>query len=183
MIIPAMFLWLGGWVQWQINSFAPYDLLDATLSIAAGACAEELLFRGFVFQRLIASAGTWVAQLIISGFFLLTHVNNPGIEDSLTLLPMVNIFLASIVFGFIVIKSRTLWSAIVMHFSANWFQGTLFGFGISGQSEVSIFKPIFHSPEEWMTGGDFGLEASVPGLATLLILLSALWYFAPRLFS
>ncbi|MBK6989197.1 MAG: CPBP family intramembrane metalloprotease [Bacteroidetes bacterium] len=46
------------------------------------AITEEFLFRGFIFKRLIESLGEWPAQIIISGLFLLTHLNNPGMAES-----------------------------------------------------------------------------------------------------
>jgi membrane protease YdiL (CAAX protease family) len=48
------------------------------------AVAEEVLFRGFIFQRLISDIGQWFAQLVIGVVFLLTQLGNLGITDWLT---------------------------------------------------------------------------------------------------
>ena len=34
---------------------------------------------------------------------------------------------------------------IGLHFMANWAQGTLLGFGVSGNEETSLLKPVFHN--------------------------------------
>jgi hypothetical protein len=67
---------------------------------------------------------------------------------------------------------------IGIHFMANWVQGTLLGFGVSGNDEAGILKPHFTSTNDWLTGGTFGLEASLPGLITLLVISVSfyIWY-------
>lgn len=138
------------------------------------AVAEEFLFRGFIFQRLIKSTSVWVAQLLIAAYFLLTHTGNPGMAGDIKILAFINIFIASVMFGFAYIKTKSLVMPIAFHFMANWVQGTLLGFGVSGYEQASLLKPVFYTSPAWLTGGSFGLEASVPGLvcvvATTLIL-------------
>jgi uncharacterized protein len=68
------------------------------------------------------------AQLPMAGYFLLIHMNNPGITGNTKLLASANIFLASIMFGLAFIRTGSL----ALHFIANWAQGTLLGFGVSG---------------------------------------------------
>ncbi|MBL7941435.1 MAG: CPBP family intramembrane metalloprotease, partial [Flavobacteriales bacterium] len=96
MLIPALILGIFGWVHWQWNPIGISTLLPSMLLFAGVAIAEELLFRGFVFQRLIAGLGQWTAQLIIAAFFLLTHLSNPGMTGTVKLMAGMNIFLASI---------------------------------------------------------------------------------------
>ena len=84
MFLPALFLLFGGWVSWQAANFNLSSILDVTLLFVCVAVAEELLFRGFIFQRLIKSIGEWPAQVIIGGYFLLIHMNNPGMAGSIS---------------------------------------------------------------------------------------------------
>jgi len=81
MLIPALILGIFGWVDWKWNPIGFSSLLSSLLLFAGVAAVEELLFRGFVFQRLISGLGTWIAQLITAAFFLLTHLNNPGMTQ------------------------------------------------------------------------------------------------------
>lgn len=179
MLFPALFLYLGGWVSWQTSSVEIMPLLSAAGLFIAVAVAEEFLFRGFVFQRLMDGFGKWPAQLIMAGYFLLIHMNNPGMTGSIKLFASINIFLASIMFGLAYIKTKSLAIPIGLHFMANWVQGTLLGFGVSGNEETSLLKPIFNSAPQWLTGGSFGLEASVPGLIFVIISILLLYKWKP----
>ncbi|MCG7754335.1 hypothetical protein [Flavihumibacter cheonanensis] len=62
---------------------------------------------------------------------------------------------------------------------ANWVQGTLLGFGVSGNEQVSLLKPVFTNTSAWLTGGNFGLEASVPGLISVIIATILLYRWKP----
>jgi uncharacterized protein len=168
MLIPALILGLFGWVDWQWNTTA-FSVLSSSLFLFVGvAVTQELLFRGFVFQRLISGLGQWPAQMIVSAFFLLTHWNNPGMTGSAKLMASINIFLASIMSGLAFIRTRSLAMPLGLHWMANWMQGGILGFGMSGTARLGLLKPLFGEAPAWLTGGQFGLEASVPGLICLI---------------
>jgi hypothetical protein len=82
-------------------------------------------------------------------------------------------------FGIAYIKTKNLAMPIGLHFMANVMQGTILGFGVSGEKEVSILTPIVDKVPAWLTGGTFGLEASVPGLFLLVVISSALYFWYP----
>lgn len=175
MLIPALILGVLGWVHWQWNPEG-FSVLSSSLLLFAGvAVAEELLFRGFVFQRLISGLGQWSAQLIIAAYFLLTHLNNPGMTSSVKLMASINIFLASILFGLAFIQTKSLAMPLGLHFMANLVQGGVLGFGVSGAEQSGLLIPIFGKAPVWFTGGQFGLEASVPGLICVVITLLLLY--------
>ena len=175
MLIPALIMWLFGWVDWQWNPTGLPTLPSVVLLFAGVAIAEELLFRGFIFQRLISGLGQWPAQVILAGYFLLTHLNNPGMTGDAKLLAGINIFLASILFGLAFIRTRSLAMPLGLHFMANLIQGGVLGFGVSGTDQTGLLKPIFAEVPEWLTGGTFGLEASVPGLIFVIGVLILLY--------
>lgn len=180
MIAPALLLTVSGMVHWEINRFSFSTIVYGISAAFCIAVAEEFLFRGFIFKRLIESIGEWPAQLIISGLFLLTHLNNPGMVGSVKLIASVNIFLASMLFGLAYIRTKGLALPIGMHFMANWTQGSLLGFGVSGNHEESILTPEFLNTSDLFTGGMFGLEASIYGLATLIIMCVLFYIYFPR---
>jgi membrane protease YdiL (CAAX protease family) len=179
MFLPALVLYLGGWVNFEIQPINAKASLIATAVFVSVAVAEEFLFRGFIFQRLIGSMGVWPAQLIIAAYFLLIHINNPGMHGTIKLLASVNIFIASLLFGFAFIKTKSLAMPLGIHFMANWVQGTLLGFGVSGNDEAGILKPHFVEAPAWLTGGTFGLEASLPGLVSLVIIAAVFFFRYP----
>lgn len=170
MISPAIILTVSGFAHWQINSISFTTIISGVIVFAGVAIAEELLFRGFLFQRLLESLGQWPAQLIIAGMFLLTHINNPGMIGTTKILASLNIFIASLMFGLAFLKTKSLAMPIGLHFMANFMQGTVLGFGVSGVKEPSLFKAISDKCPIWLNGGEFGLEASFLGLITVLII-------------
>jgi len=175
MLVPAIILTLSGSVHWQQGNMDMSSLLKISAGFISVAIAEEFLFRGFIFQRLRKSTGLWVAQLIIAGYFLLTHIGNPGMTGNIKILAYINIFTASIMFGFAYVRTNSLITPIAFHFMSNWVQGTLLGFGVSGNEQASLLKPVFNNAPEWLTGGNFGLEASVPGLISVFIITFILY--------
>ena len=169
MLVPALVLTIIGAIYWQIGAFAVTPLIAGVETMAACAIAEELLFRGFLFQRLIDCLGAWPAQFVVGGLFLLTHLDNPGMTGATRFWAGINIFLASILFGLAFLKTRSLAMPIGLHFMANLTQGPILGFGVSGNGETGLIKPSFSWAPQWLTGGAFGLEASLPGLICVVI--------------
>jgi membrane protease YdiL (CAAX protease family) len=169
MLVPALILWIFGWVHWQLNPAGFSTFLSVVLLFAGVALAEELLFRGFIFQRLIAGLGQLPAQLLMAGYFLLTHLNNRGMTGDVKVLTSINIFIASLVFGLAFIRTKSLAMPLGLHFMANLMQGGVLGFGVSGTDQAGLLKPVFSEVPAWLTGGQFGLEASVFGLVCVVL--------------
>ncbi len=178
MLAPALLLGAVGAVSWRID--ASWTTALATLApIAAAAATEELLFRGFLFQRLIDGVGAWPAQLIIAALFTLTHSDALSEVGTLGYLAALNIFLASIMFGLAYLRTRSLAAPLGLHFAANVVQGPILGFGVSGSEDASVLTARLHDAPAWLTGGAFGLEASAPGLACVVVLTGLLWRWRP----
>lgn len=174
MIVPALVLAGVGAVSWSVQPVSPTAIGSAVVAMAAVAVAEELLFRGFLFQRLVGALGAWAAQLVIAGLFLLTHLGNPGMVGTAKILASANIFLASILFGLAFLRTGGLAMPIGIHFAANLVQGVVLGMAVSGNAEASLLAPSF-AGAAWLTGGSFGLEGSLPGLIAVAVSLVLLF--------
>lgn len=181
MVFPALVLTLSGYLHWQLNAFSFSTLLSGISIFLWAAIAEELLFRGFLFQRLMDGFGQWPAQFIVAALFLLTHINNPGMTGMVKVLASLNIFIASIMFGLAFIKTKSLAMPFGLHFMANTMQGTILGFGVSGESGAGLLKPVLDNAPVWLSGGDFGLEASLPGLCFVIIITVFLYRRKPKM--
>jgi membrane protease YdiL (CAAX protease family) len=86
MIVPALVLAIAGLVRFDLSHTSLDALLDAALFMAGVALAEELLFRGVLFQRLIAGLGVWPAQVLIARLFVphpLEQSGNAGRDQDL----------------------------------------------------------------------------------------------------
>lgn len=180
MLVPALFLWAIGQVTWQWNGMTMAALWSVIVLYVAVAVAEELIFRGFVFQRLIDGIGEWPAQLIMAAYFVLVHSTALHAANGQKYLAGTNIFLASIVFGLAFLRTRSLAMPLGIHFAANLTQGGILGFGVSGNEEPGLLRPLFGDGPDWLTGGAFGLEASTPGLVCVIALGILLYRKRPR---
>lgn len=176
MLVPAILLTVGGQVSWQWRGLEQTALLAALLLFVGVAVTEELTFRGFMFQRLIDGVGSGLAQLLMAAYFVLNHAAALKQGDSWNYLALVNIFIASLMFGLAYLRTKSLAMPIGLHFMANFTQGTVLGFGVSGSTEQGMFNPLLaEGSPDWLTGGSFGLEASVPGLLAVSALCWCLW--------
>jgi uncharacterized protein len=120
---------------------------------------EETLFRGMLFRFLEEGFGSWLALTLTALFFGLSHLNNPHA----TVWSAIAIALeAGVSLGAAYMATRSLWFAMGMHTAWNVLQGTIFGIAVSGNGAPtdSLFQPLIQG-NPWLTGGAFGIEASV----------------------
>ena len=152
------------------------QLLASAWMLLGVAFNEEIIARGYPFQRLVEGAGPWVGQLVFAGIFATAHWGNPGMHGATLFWATLNIALAAILLGFCYLRTRSLALPIGVHLGWNWAQGSLLGFGVSGTTDIKgAWTPVFHGRPEWLTGGAFGLEASL--VCTLLcgVAILGLW--------
>lgn len=180
MAAPAALLVAIGAVTWQTNANAAAVIGPTLAALAVAAATEELVFRGFLFQRLLDGLGVWPAQLIIAAMFLLTHSDALRGQGALGTLAGANIFLASIMFGLAYLRTRGLAMPIALHFAANALQGPVLGFGVSGSEQSGLLQALPEPGMELLTGGTFGLEASIPGFLAVIALTAILWQRGPQ---
>ena len=139
---------------------------------------EETLFRGYYFQRAVDGLGSLGGLLLGGAVFALAHFGNPGMHGATLFWAAVNIALAGILLGLCYLKTKSLALAIGVHIGWNFTQGNLLGFGVSGTTDAKgLLQPVFHGRPEWLTGGAFGLEASLPCAVVCLaaVVALALW--------
>jgi membrane protease YdiL (CAAX protease family) len=146
------------------------------------AINEELAFRGYQLRNLaeglagqrvgprLAIAGAWAISSLAFG---LGHATN----ESATVLSTLNLVAGGILLSLPYLLTGELALSIGLHTSWNLFQGSVYGFPVSGSvPSRRVLIPEQSGPELW-TGGAFGPEGGL--LATLAILggclLIVLW--------
>ncbi|WP_223634979.1 CPBP family intramembrane glutamic endopeptidase [Corallococcus sp. EGB] len=134
---------------------------------------EEALFHGYLFQRAIRGLGERWAQVVISLLFCLAHPFNTEMEVPTRIVAMVTTFLAGWMLGLCYLRTRHLALSVGVHMGWNWFLGMM-GFGVSGKESHGWWMPVFQGRPEWVTGGAYGLEASVFGVVVLGLAIIAL---------
>lgn len=167
--------------HWQRGGGAGWrELLAGTWLYLAVGVNEELLFRGYPFQRLTRGTGIWVSLFLMGLWFAYAHWDNPGMTGSTKLWATLNIFLAGILLGLGYLKTRRLALPMGLHLGWNWAQGSLLGFGVSGTMDVRGWvTPVFDGRPEWLTGGPFGLEASLPCAVLCVVAIVGLSFWKP----
>lgn len=146
------------------------DLLEIVLltGVVAGFI-EEVITRGIIFRWLEEFAGSWIALLISSLFFGFMHQMN----DNATVWSSIAISIeAGILLGGAYMLTRNLWLAIGLHAGWNVTQGFVWGVPVSGNPFVGMVESGLYGPD-WLSGGAFGLEASV--IALVIATSAGIW--------
>ncbi|MDE3167617.1 MAG: CPBP family intramembrane metalloprotease [Acidobacteriota bacterium] len=134
--------------------------------LAAGSIGEELIFRGYGLQTMIAAIGPWATILPLGVLFGALHYGNPGagiLSSAITAG-------FGILFGYAYLRSRDLWLPIGLHFGWN-FTLPLFGVNMSGlKIRVTGWELSWSAGRLW-SGGEYGPEASVLTVGALALLL------------
>jgi hypothetical protein len=131
-------------------------------AIEAGI-VEELIIRGVILRLLWRAFGPTVAFAVSAALFGAGHLPNP---DSSLFAAFCIALEAGIMFGAFYAFTGRLWVPIGVHAAWNFTQGYIFGAAVSGGDlgpAVAKSTPVAGYPE-WLTGGAFGPEASLPAL-------------------
>jgi len=143
---------------------------------------EELFSRGYhlinlaegLNHKIIGKKGALIIAIIISSvLFGLLHLTNPHANWVSTL----NISLSGVFLGLGMFMTGSLAIPIGLHITWNFFQGNVFGFPVSGVSTGATLIVTQSVGAQWLTGGLFGPEAGVMGLAAMGIgaVITLLW--------
>ena len=183
--------WALGWVEVtgtfrtpaEQPSFALAILMPAVLFLGVGIL-EELLARGYLLRNVAeglgfprlggARGGLIIACVISSALFAMGHADNPNA----TWVSTANIAIAGVLLALGFMLTGQLALPIGLHITWNFFQASVFGFPVSGVSRMrtSFIATEQTGPELW-TGGAFGPEAGLVGLAAMIlgVVLMVLW--------
>ena len=130
--------------------------------------SEELLYRGYYFQRLRKGYKSPAFAILINPvIFLLAHVFNPGVK----VLALVNIYLVGVVMSLMLYYFDSFWLVIAFHTAWNFSQNIIFGLPNSGIIQgFSIGKlDTDTASSSFFYDVDFGVEAT--GFTTVLLVV------------
>lgn len=182
--------WALGWIV--VTGYLHTTVPNTTFAIAilqpiflfvAVGINEELLSRGYHLRNLaegfnfavlrprLSIVIAWVLSSLIFGFL---HILNPNS----TWLSTFALMLAGIFLGLGYVLTGRLGLPIGLHITWNFFQGSVYGFRVSGNdlSDTAFIAIQQTGPTLW-TGGAFGPEAGLTGIVSILLglLLTVLW--------
>jgi membrane protease YdiL (CAAX protease family) len=145
-------------------------ILFVSVVLVFGAVGEEMLFRGYGFQVLLAVLGPFATILPVSVLFGILHSGNPNIST----LGLVNTVLWGVLLGCAFLRSGDLWLPIGLHLGWNWTL-PLFGVNLSGFTmRVTGYAMHWKIGPMW-SGGEYGPEGGILTTAILVALSLYLW--------
>ena len=144
-----------------INGFRP-AWKAAGAALEAGI-VEELIIRGIILRLLWRAFGPAVAFAASAALFGAGHLPNTG--GSLFAAVCIAIEAGMMLGAFYALTGR-LWVSIGFHAAWNFTQGYIFGAVVSGSSLGTSLatSSAVNGKADWLTGGAFGPEASLPAL-------------------
>ena len=176
----ALLVWLGKGVHFAPAPALPWTTLlhEAGKWLAVGVM-EELMFRGYAMQRAIRGMGVPGGLAVFGLLFCAAHPLDGSMSGPVMILAMVNTFLFAISMGMVWLRTGSLAVPIGWHMGWNWAQQTL-GFGVSGITTHGLWTIQFTGAPDWVTGGAYGLEASLVDTVLGTAILLALVAWRPR---
>lgn len=148
---------------YEIRSLGAAPVWTAAGHAVQSGVVEEIMIRAVLLRLVWRAFGPWIAFAVSAALFGFGHIANPNA----TVFAAICIALeAGIMLGAFYALTGRLWMSIGIHAAWNFTQGYLFGAAVSGGD----FGPAIASSTarasfpEWLTGGAFGPEASLPAL-------------------
>lgn len=145
-------------------------VIPALYQACSAGFLEELLFRGALYRIVEEWLGSWISVVVSSVVFGAVHLMNP--DATLTGAIFISIE-AGLLLAAAYMLTRRLWLGIGFHIAWNYTQSAVFGGVVSGSiAQPGLFKTVFTGPD-LMTGGGFGLEASL--IPCLIATTTGVW--------
>lgn len=137
---------------------------------------EELIMRAIILRLLMRAFGIWPALVLQAALFGALHLANPNASPIAA--AAIAIEAGLMLAGFYLLTGR-LWMSIGVHAAWNFTQGWVWGASVSGIPVVEswlVSKPRPGAPE-FLSGGAFGPEASLPAMVVgTLTAVVVLWW-------
>lgn len=154
---------------------------SATLGVAAGLLTalllllpEELLFRGYAFQRVVHALGAWPAILLSSALFGLYHLVGSGMWGMGAFFQTAMPALGGVVFGWAALRTNGLALPIGLHLGGNWVQSSVVSLRPQGDTMFPAAWTAHLTDLQQRTLYSPDLSAHLPYIATMCIALVVL---------
>jgi membrane protease YdiL (CAAX protease family) len=167
-IICAIVAVLNKDISLHYDSFNFIKLLLLFIAVFIQSSAEEMVCRGFIFQRLRRGyRHPAVAIILNSLLFTSMHLFNPGAS----VISMAAVLAAGLLFSLMVYYMDSIWCAMAAHTAWNFTQNLILGLPNSGMvSPVSVFKlDAATAKSSFAYSVEFGLEGSITAITVMII--------------
>jgi membrane protease YdiL (CAAX protease family) len=134
------------------------------LSLLYGNSVEELIFRGYSLERLMAGIGHWQAQLVTALLFAVFHIANGWPWQA----ALVGTTVGSLLFGLVFVRWRSVPLAAGVHVAANWMRDLTL---LDPPGSTTLFGPI--APRAWTPSER--LATALVWNGVILLVCALLW--------
>jgi len=157
---------LGGTTTfgWRMSGAMLQAAAAQLVLFAVAALNEEVVFRGYPFQRLTESIGSWAAVFVLSVLFALPHLGNPNS----TMFAAFNTAAVGALLAAAYLLTRSLWFVWGIHWGWNLVLAVGYGLSVSGFDTDGPVNGSVMGPE-WLTGGAYGIEGGASGTVAICI--------------
>lgn len=154
-----------------LAAFGLYDIAGPRAAspwgmIAVGVSSgfmEELVLRAIVLRLLMRAFGAWPALALSAALFGVLHLANPNATP--TAAAAIAVEAGLMLAAFYMLTGR-IWMSVGVHAAWNFTLGWVWGARVSGlevTQSLYLSAPRSGAPD-WLSGGGFGPEASVPAM-------------------
>jgi CBS-domain-containing membrane protein len=133
-------------------------------SLMYGNSVEELIFRGYSFERLIAGIGHWQTQLVTAVLFAVFHIAN-GWPWHVALLGTTT---GSLLYGLVFVRWHSVPAAVGVHVAGNWMRDLTL---LDPPEPATLFAPL--APRPWTAGEQ--LATALVWTSLILVACAVLW--------
>jgi len=145
----------------------------ALIVLALVSLAEEVIFRGYALQRLAGvigiSAGAVLMSVVFAAFLIFADPPRS----------LRNALIDGLLFGLLLtmayLRTRGLWLGWGLHFGYRAVAAVIIGLPIAGHGELPSLMNTTTSGPRWLSGGAYGLDATLWAGAVLLIAMAVLY--------
>jgi len=159
-----------GQVRFHYAGAHPGTIALTFWALCAAAMVEEVTFRGYPLHRLMEAVGTPAAVVVTSCLFGLVHLRNPHVNWW----GVVNTVEIGVLLGLAYVRTRSLWLPWGIHFGWNAALGLGYGLVVSGYPDFSDAISGSLQGPRWLTGGEYGIEASLTATVVNLVAIVVL---------
>ena len=176
-VVKAIYLVLfsGEYVSSGMNNGQIFETLSAGIvftGIAAGF-VEEMVFRGIILHLIKARWNMTAAVLVPSVLFGCLHIIGMDFSIVSCLMVLIAGTMVGIMFSMIAIESGSVWNSGIVH--AMW-NIIIIGGGLAinqSPDKYSVMTYVLQSKSFVLTGGEFGIEASIVSLSGYIVVTLA----------
>lgn len=163
--------WTTGWIVPGAGRVAAFAMSFTIVKVLCVGVYEEVVARGYLLRNI----GVIGSSLV----FAALHAFN----DNASLVSTAALFVNGLLFAAAVRVTGRLSASIGLHIAWNLFEGLVYGFPVSGDKEAASLIAIRQLGSPIVTGGAFGPEAGLIGVAAALVGIGVLYSALPGVVS